>query len=282
MSEKKKKIVFIADFFAVEVPGGGELNNEELIHLLSQRGYPILKMKSQFLTRDFIEENSNEFFIVANFVGVSEEAKKALEKVDYIIYEHDHKYLKSRNPADYPEYKAPDEEKVNVSFYSKAKAVLCQSAMHKSIVDRNIEANTVSLSGNLWSEESLNIMSDVSEVIKNDKYAVMQSSTPHKNTQDAVRYCAHRGWKYDLIPPMPYEQFLKKLGEYSGFVFFPKTPETLSRVAVEAKMMGLKVVTNSNLGASSEDWFKLKGYKLIDKVGNMRNTITDIVERIMK
>ena len=32
------KFVFIADFFADEVLGGGELNNEELIHILSSSG----------------------------------------------------------------------------------------------------------------------------------------------------------------------------------------------------------------------------------------------------
>ena len=34
-------IVFIADFFAEEIGGGGELNNQELIQLLSQQGHNV-------------------------------------------------------------------------------------------------------------------------------------------------------------------------------------------------------------------------------------------------
>ena len=45
------KFCFVADFFAEEVPGGGELNNEELIGLLS-KDHQVTKIKSQTLTPD--------------------------------------------------------------------------------------------------------------------------------------------------------------------------------------------------------------------------------------
>ena len=41
------KIIFIADFFADEVPGGGELNNQQLIEILRKRGVDVLEIKSQ-------------------------------------------------------------------------------------------------------------------------------------------------------------------------------------------------------------------------------------------
>ena len=37
------KIIFIADFFEEHVPGGGELNNEQLINLLKEEGYDVKK-----------------------------------------------------------------------------------------------------------------------------------------------------------------------------------------------------------------------------------------------
>ena len=48
-------------------------------------------------------------------------------------------------------------------------------------------------------------------------------------------------------------------------MFFPKTPETLSRVIVESRMMGMSVITNNLVGATKEDWYALKGEELIDK-----------------
>ena len=57
------------------------------------------------------------------------------------------------------------------------------------------------------------------------------------------------------------------------FIFLPKTPETLSRVAVESRMMGMKVFTNKNVGASYESWFDMKGKDLIDFITQKRDSI---------
>ena len=95
------KFTLIADFFADEILGGGELNNQELIEILKQREHEVLQIKSVFATPDFIKTNSDSFFIIANFIMLSEDCKRALADKNYLIYEHDHKYLKTRNPAIY-------------------------------------------------------------------------------------------------------------------------------------------------------------------------------------
>ena len=64
-------------------------------------------------------------------------------------------------------------------------------------------------------------------------------------------------------------------------MFFPKTPETLSRICVEARMMNMSVVANKNVGASYEDWFSLKGVKLVDLMRRKKKTVTsDILEYV--
>ena len=60
-------------------------------------------------------------------------------------------------------------------------------------------------------------------------------------------------------------------------IFFPKTPETLSRIVVEARMMGMSVVTNNLVGATKEDWFSLKGAELIEVMKEKRESITSTV-----
>ena len=71
--------------------------------------------------------------------------------------------------------------------------------------------------------------------------------------------------------------FLDQLSNNRIFVFLPKTPETLSRVVVEARMMGMSVRTNGLVGASHEPWFELKGDDLIEHMLNLRKEILDVV-----
>jgi len=278
------KIIFVADFFANEIPGGGELNNQELIEILRQRNTHVLEIKSNKLTPEFISECSNKVkFIVANFVMLSQESKIMLENDrEYIIYEHDHKYVKSRNPANYDNFIAPKSEIINFSFYKNAKAVFCQSQFHADIVESNLKLdNIISLGGNLWSEDSLETMLSMSRVNKKPSCAIMNSTNWHKNTADAIKLCKAKQWDYDIIPPCGYIEFLLRLGQSEKFVFLPKTPETLSRIAVEARMMGLSVITNNMVGATKEEWFSLKGEELINIMFEKRKLIPNLIEEIL-
>ena len=271
------KIGFIADFFVEEIHGGGELNNEELIRLLSESDHNVLKIKSDRCIAgafDHFEENGYNHFIVANFAALPEDAKQRLMKKKYIIYEHDHKYLPNRNPAVYPGFLAPKEELVNVDFYTKAIAVICQSIFHKDIVQSNLGLdNIISVGGNLWPAEILDYLAEMAQVEKKPTTAVMSSPVPHKNTSDALRFCTLKKIPYELIPPLPYRDFLARLGKNEAFVFLPKTPETLSRIVVEARMMGVKTITNKLVGATKEEWFKLKGVELVEYMRAMRPQI---------
>ena len=279
------KIIFVADFFANEIAGGGELNNQELIEILRERDSHVLEIKSNRLTPEFISECSKKVkFIVANFVMLSRESKTMLENDrEYIIYEHDHKYVKSRNPANYDNFIAPKSEIINFNFYKNAKAVLCQSQFHADIVESNLKLdNIISLGGNLWSEDSLETMLSMSKTDKKPTCAIMSSTNWHKNTADAIKLCKAKQWEYDVIPTCGYMEFLLRLGESDKFVFLPKTPETLSRIAVEARMMGLSVITNNMVGATKEDWFSLKGEELIEVIKNKRIEIPNIVTELLK
>tara|TARA_R110000824_G_scaffold101386_7_gene240887 strand:- start:2648 stop:3493 length:846 start_codon:yes stop_codon:yes gene_type:complete len=274
------KIVFIDDFYVEDgFVGGGELNNQELISLLSQRGHDILKINSQDVNISFLGENKNSKFIVSNFMNLK---RKAIEYItnnlNYVLYEHDHKYLSKRNPAFYEDFKAPKDEIVNYDFYKNAMAVFCQSSFHSNIVRKNLELdNIVNLSGNLWSLESLEKIEDFSKIEKNNKCSILDSNIAHKNTSDAISYCAFNKLEYDLVRSNNYLVFLQRIGANNKLIFFPKTPETLSRIVVEARMMGMSVVTNNLVGATKEDWFSLKGAELIEVMKEKRESITSTV-----
>jgi hypothetical protein len=274
------KIIFIADFFVENgINGGGELNNEVFCDLVTNSDHKLLKVDSKKVDISFLKNNSDCKFVIANFVFLKSETIEYISSnLDYVIYEHDHKYVRTRNPASYENYIAPKSEIVNFHFYKNALAVFCQSNFHKDIVEKNLELdNIISLGGNLWSDDSLELMRTLSKKEKKEKFSIMESDNWHKNTAEAIRFCVAKEFDYELIPSCSYEEFLNKLSENKKFVFLPKTPETLSRIVVEARMMGMSVVTNNKIGATKEKWFKLKGEELIELMYDKKQEILDKV-----
>lgn len=278
-----RKIYYLSDFFSEQVLGGGELNDLELLNILNYKGYQVRKSNCHLVDVNLLKENKSCLFIVSNFINLSEECKNFfINNLDYVIYEHDHKYLKRRNPALFKEFLAPKNEIVNLEFYKSAKKIFCQSSFHKSVVFKNTNLdNLESLSGNLWSIETLEFIRKLSKEDKQNKCSIMNSKISHKNTNGGIKYANEKNLDYELIQSNNYYEFLTKLSKNNHFVFLPKTPETLSRVLVEARMLGCKVITNDLVGASKEEWFSLKGEQLIDFMKDKReeiyNKIVDII-----
>ena len=138
--------------------------------------------------------------------------------------------------------------------------------------------NVVSLSCSLWSKEQLDyIRSCVCE--KNDRAYVMNDENPIKGAEKSIKLCEQKNIPYDAIGKLPYEEFIKKLAKYDKFVFFPKTLESFSRVILEARMLGCKLLTNNLNSCTHEEWFKkYKGTELIDFVDKQRDLV---VEKIL-
>ena len=276
-------IVFISDFFAHQVLGGGELNDDELINLLSEKN-SVDTINSQNVTLDFLKKNNKSKFIISNFTGLNIESQRYIsENIHYVLYEHDHKYLPNRNPGVYDEYEAPKNKIINLHFYKNAKAVFCQSNFHKGIVEKNLNlTNIKSVSGNLWSLETLEYLKKLSGKNKKEVCSVMDSNIPHKNTNKAVAFCKYKGYEYKLIKSQNYKDFLDQLTDNKKLVFFPETPETLSRIVVEARMAGMDTITSKNIGAIGEKWFNMKGKELIYTMKTKRHLIRNMVLDYLK
>jgi hypothetical protein len=122
-------------------------------------------------------------------------------------------------------------------------------------------------------------MKILSKKTKNNCHSVLNSRISHKNTRETAFYCDQKGYKYNLISSDNYQEFLSLLSNNDKFIFLPKTPETLSRVVVEARMMNIEVTTNKRVGASYEPWFNMKGEELIDLMISKRK---EIVNKVME
>ena len=214
----KKNIIFIADFFIEDLVGGGELNNEELINRLKKINYNVLKKRSTEIDSQYIDNNKDSFFIVANFIGLNEQAKLSLLNKKYIIYEHDHKYLKNRNPSIYDNFVSTENNLINKNFYKNSVAIFAQSKIHCQVIWKNLGIkNIINCSGNFWSDEQLDIIKRYKNSEKIHDYGILQSNNPIKNTHEAVQYCKNKNVNFNLIPFINFEEYIKRLSECKNF-----------------------------------------------------------------
>ena len=274
------KIAFISDIFLSDgIVGGAELVNDCLITRLRTRGYQVTSKHSH----SPINLEEYDFFIVSNFINMPEEVKESLYDRDYIIYEHDHKYLKNRNPSVFPDFKAPPHMIINEKFYRSARAVFCQSNIHAEVVRKNLSIrNVVNTGCSLWHNSQIATLRKHAGNKKKPVYAIMDSSNSIKGTSEAENYCLQNNMPYEKIPFSGFDEFIEKLSSYAGLVFFPKTLETFCRAVMEARMVGCKLVTNDWNGCTHEEWFpKYKGVDLIDFVESKQEEVVDKVCQVL-
>ena len=272
------KVVFISDFFAHQISGGAEIYDQILMTELESRGVKVCKFNSaEFTKKHFtLYEKMDFVFLVSNFIQLREDVKKVMQVYSskYCILEHDHKYLSNRNPADFKDFKAPNQMIINRDFYKSAKCVFCQSTKHAEVLAMNLNIDNVeNLSCSLWSKEQINLIRS-KICTKNNSAMIINDSNTIKGTKESISLCQKKGIDFNLIAKLPYESYLGQLAIHEKFVFLPKTLESFCRVILEARMLGCKLITNNLNGCTYEPWFKgLKGQELIDYVDSQRDIV---------
>jgi len=276
------KVVFIADFFLEHIVGGAELNDDVLISGLEAKDIEIKKTRCVDLTEEDVI--ANDLFIVSNFTSLSERLKNILMLKKYVIYEHDHKYITTRDPSKFAKFNVPKSEIINREFYEKAHRVVVLSKICKEILEKTLDINNVdSIGCSLWTDAKLDYIESICETPKTKENFIINSQNPIKGTRQAAQFCKQTNLQFDLIGPSPHEELLKQMSEFNSFTFAPQVLETMSRVVVESKMLGCKVFTNRSLiGACYEDWYSLNGRDLIDKMRQKKADAIDLFHNLLR
>lgn len=290
------KIFFISDLFFSDGHGGGAERCDDVIieELFNKKfndykSHMFVNLNSDKLTPELVEKNKDAIFFISNFVLLQESTKKCLIDggVEYIIIEHDHKYLKSNDPSVYKNNLADENGLQNIEFYKNAKFVLCQSTLHTQIMYKNLLLNNlINLKGNLWSEKDINLLqhkldNSIEMTKRPNSWSILNTDNANKGMPTAIQYCNRNGIKYNQIGSNSYEDFLSQIGMSKGIIFFPKWVETFNRFSVEARVLGCKLKTSQKVGASSDGWLNLKGQVLLDKIKNEKNRIFDLYSKIV-
>ena len=261
------KIAFLQDFFAHEVIGGAEKNDSALLDYLISKKRKVTSVHTYEVDEDF---DKYDFYIVSNFVRLPDQIKqKLIQKRNYIIYEHDHKYVANRNPGAFKEFIAPSKMIINREFYASAKKVFVLSDICQKVIEKNLDISNVhNIACSLWSQKDLELINQISQTSgKASEYGILQSNNLIKGTSQALEYCSKNNIEPKLVSSPDYAEFITRLSLCEKFIFFPQVLETFSRVCAEAKMLNCKIITTPKLvGFFSEDYSKLSGVPLIEKI----------------
>jgi len=274
-----KELTFVSDFFLEDgVLGGAELYNHNLLQELKTK-YNITRVKSHLVDGNLLNNRKNSTFIVSNFMNLPGPMKEILKLLDYIILEHDHKYVATNDPSKFVNMIAPRSQVINQEFFHKARAVFCQSKIHAEVLQKNLLLDrVVNLSCNLWSDEQLELLKTFTNSEKKTEYAYLQSGNRNKGMPAAVKFCKDNQISAHPIPNLPQEQFFKQLSGVEKLIFFPQWLESFNRLVVEAKILGCKIVTNKLLGVASEKWFReTKAEDLIATLREKRDGVLGVI-----
>jgi hypothetical protein len=266
--------ILISDFTIKEVPhGGSEWVNQVLIDKFNLE----FEYSSNVKSFDF-----NNFYIISNISLMNPNLVRMIPNLNYIIIENDYKICHSRHPWMYTDSVIPSNERINYDLYSNAKAVFVQTTDHMNVYIKNeVKANFINLESSIWSDEDLTLLESLHNHSKTDKFAVYYTQNWIKNTQGNLKYCSENKLPISILKETKNRiEFLTNLSKCKGLVFYPIARETFCRLVVEAKCLGLDVITSKNYGASLEPWFdNLSGLELIHFLKeNTKNNLKKILE----
>ena len=257
-------VLFLADLYSHQINGGGENNDAVLINYLKKQEILVNLAYTKDVTPEMID--SHDVVIVSNFVLLSESMKSYIAThSNYVIYEHDHKYVRTRDPSKFRFFQAPPDQLINVEFYRKARKVVVLSEICKEVIEKNLQLTNVhSIGTSLWSKEKFDFLRTV-EKNKTRNIAVVNSTNPTKGTSSAVRFCNDKKLEFEFIGSNDQYGFLRELAQFKALVFIPQVLETFCRLIAEAKMLGCNVYTKKTLvGFMSEPFSDQSGAELID------------------
>ena len=261
-----KKIGFVCDFFKEDLAGGGEVNDSNLINHL-QSFYDIKKYRSKDVTIEDLQELDS--VVVGNFTMMPAQVAEYLSKEkDYFIYEHDHKYVSTRDPSKFKNFEIPQSKVINRSFYESAACVIVLSEICRQVLTAAIPTTMVhSIGCSLWSKESFDLLREHSSNKKRHNICIMKNMNPTKNYVKTVEYCKANNLDYRELEPADHQRFLRAMSKHKNLLFIPTVLETYSRLCAEAKMLNMGVMTNKKLiGFFSEEYSSLQGEQLIDHI----------------
>lgn len=261
-----KKILFISDFFSEQLIGGAELTFEALIQSCT---FSHIKVNSRQLTKEFIDNNKENYWIFGNTHTLNDELLFYISKnLNYSTIQFDYRFCKYRLP-ELHEQKGEDPCDCNSSRHGKIYSIFL--AKSNSIWWMSEKQRDVYLSyfpyltktenhilSSVFSDENLKFFEKYEKQNKNNKYLILNSHSWVKGVQNSIEYAEKNRLDYNLVENLTHSELLATLSEYSGLIFLPQGRDTCPRITIEAKLLDCELILNDNVQHKDEEWFKSK------------------------
>lgn len=265
------QVVFVADFFVSDLVGGAELTSEAII---KASPYKLFKLHSSSLTEELLEKNKDKIWVFGNNTMVAKDLLVKVQqlKLQYFFFEYDFKpcILRSTKKHELQSGKPCDchlqpHGHLNAKFMTGAKELFwCSDGQRDKFYGLfpQYKGRTTDFtqSSTFYPETILNIRSIrerklAGEIKVEDRWAILDSDSWIKGTEDAVKFCKNQGMNVVLLKNLSPDQFLVEIAKSKGLVFFPRDMDVGSRITTETKLLGGATVVNENVLHASEGWF---------------------------
>ncbi|MBG17594.1 MAG: hypothetical protein CMB77_04500 [Euryarchaeota archaeon] len=265
--EKKPDIIFVADFYAKDIPGGAELTTQALIDSAPEN-IDIAAVYSRNVTMELMQKYNDCYWIFTNFSGMDLNLiPTAATNLDYSIIEYDYKFCKYRSVEKHQHIEGTVCDchdqihgKMMSAFFLGAKNVWWMSeAQEQRYIDRFpflSEIESVVLSSVFDDKFFIKIAELNKEEKDRSGWLVLESNSWIKGTEDAVKYCEENNLDFELISGLTHEEVLEKLSSAQGLVYLPRGGDTCPRLVIEAKMLGCELKLNEHVQHKNEIWFE--------------------------
>jgi hypothetical protein len=219
-------------------------------------------------------ESDDLFYIVGNCLTLSQESFESLyylfQKGNFCKIEFDYGFCQFRGPYPHKHFKGKEcdcpnylpLEQLYKGITKNAKKIFYMSDQQRDIHLKHLpdlnKDKTLRLSSTFLNE-NYKKFKELRSKEKNGKYAIIEGQggwhTEAKGIKESVEYAQKNKIDYDLISTKSHDQMLELLSEYSGIIFLPIIEDTCPRVTIEAKLLGLDVITNNNSQHTTEEWW---------------------------
>lgn len=283
-----KKKIFILDDTCLSKFGGTSLTLNALAESLQD--YEVFMIETGKLTIDDVNRSTkNDLWIIGNTLDLRSSIRPLwaiMQLRKFVKIEFDYGFCQYRCEQAFKNATGLDEwepfgekgSKILTNLYDLthrfAKKIFYMSqgqmGLHNKMLDGfPVDSSKQLVLGSCFSVKHLMFMIEKyqnhSGRLKNT-YAIIDGNggwhTKAKGVKEAILYAKENRLDFKLVYEKNYDRFLNILSNFGGLIFLPQIHDTCPRVTIEAKLMGLDIITNDNCQHATEEWFSFEAENL--------------------
>jgi len=160
------------------------------------------------------------------------------------------------------EHSVPHLMRLYESIHRHARYIFYMSDEQRSF---HLQALNVTLStkhlrlSSCFKKDSLHLMEKLRNSNTNGKFAIIDGNggwhTKAKGIEESKLYGKKNKLGFDVLKTDTNAELLRLLSPYEGLLFHPIIHDTCPRITIEAKLLGLKVITTTKSQHITEEWW---------------------------